>query len=499
MGEKVSVEGFDYEARERFRQKLWSCLRAMDVLLSQGRFESPRNLAGLEIELNLADERGMPRMRNADVLRRIASDDFQTELAQFNIEVNIKPHRLRGSVFSDLAEELSAVLRHADRRAADVDARVLMIGILPTLTESDLVESSLSHAPRYTLLNDRILAARGEHFQLDIDGVEQFHSTAESIAPEAAATSLQLHLQVTPGRFASVWNASQLLAAPQVALGANATFLAGRELWRETRPILFEQATDVRSSELIAQGMRPLTWFGEGWADGPQQLFEENVRYFPALLPICDEEDPEKAVASGDVPRLGELALHSGTVYRWNRPIYDLSASGQPHLRVENRVLPAGPTVTDTLANAAFYYGLVRALAEQPRPLWRRLPFALAEQNFHTAARYGIAARLYWPGPRRGRSPTRTDVCRLVLDTLLPLAYTGLDAWRVDPADRDRYLGVIEQRCRRRTNGAAWQAATYHTLRQRQHLDRFEALAAMTRRYATHMRAGEPVHTWPVG
>jgi hypothetical protein len=243
--------------------------------------------------------------------------------------------------------------------------------------------------------------------------------------------------------------------------------------------------------------VRPRTWFGERWVDSAYELFEENVRFFPALLPICDEEEPLRVLAEGGVPRLQEMVLHNGTVYRWNRPVYGV-ADGMPHLRVENRVLPAGPTVVDVVANAAFYYGLVRTLADESRPVWTRMPFAQAEANFDAACRYGIDARLHWP--RRGRSGGLTEVSavRLVLDELLPLAAAGLDAWGIEPADRDFYLGIIEERCRRRVNGATWQVETFRRARSAG-LGRDAALAAVTRRYAELSHHGDPVHTWPVG
>lgn len=497
MGEKIVAGGFDLSDRQRYRRKLQQCLAGLGRLLTEKRFDRPRNLMGLEIELNLAGSDGLPRMMNAEVLDRIASRDFQTELGMFNLEVNIAPHRLAGRVLDQLAEELRTGLGYAHRKAAEVDAGIVMIGILPTLDGKDLVSANLSDVDRYVLLNDQIVAARGEDFTLDIEGVEHLSCTSSSIAPEAACTSVQLHLQVTPGRFAQVWNAAQAVAAVQIAVGANSPFLFGKELWRESRPPLFQQATDTRPPELQAQGVRPRTWFGERWVSSAYELFEENLRYFPALLPICDDEEPLRVLDDGGVPRLQELVLHNGTVYRWNRPVYGL-ADGVPHLRVENRVLPAGPTVTDVVANAAFYYGLVRALAEESRPLWTRMPFETAAANFETACRHGIEAELEWPRPGRGSGLTRVPAVKLVRDELLPLAAAGLDAWNVEPADRDFYLGVIEGRCRRRVNGASWQVDAIHRALDAG-LDRQDALAAVTRRYSVLMHSDEPVHTWPAG
>ncbi|WP_031507203.1 glutamate-cysteine ligase family protein [Streptomyces megasporus] len=497
MGEKVVASGFDLSDRQHYRDKLHRCLEGLRRLLDEQRFDRPRDLMGLEIELNLADAEGMPRMMNKEVLERIASRDFQTELGQFNLEVNILPHRLSGRVLDQLAEELRTGLAYADRKAGELDARIVMVGILPTLTGDDLVSANLTAVDRYTLLNDQIMAVRGEEVVLDIQGVEHLRYTSSSIAPEAACTSVQLHLQVTPERFADVWNAAQVISAVQVAVGANSPFLFGRELWRESRPPLFLQATDTRPPELIAQGVRPRTWFGERWISSAYDLFEENVRYFPSLLPISDEEDPLETLDGGGIPSLHELVLHNGTIYRWNRPVYAV-ADGVPHLRVENRVLPAGPTVTDVLANTALYYGLVRAMADEARPVWSRMPFSAAAENFDNACRHGMEAQLWWPRPGRGGSLEAVPVDRLVREELLPMAAAGLDAWGIEPGDRDRYLSVVDERCRRRVNGASWQVDAYHRALE-SGLDREKALAATVRRYCELIRTGEPVHGWPVG
>ncbi len=297
-------------------------------------------------------------------------------------------------------------------------------------------------------------------------------------------------MQVSPDTFASYWNAAQAIAGVQVALAANSPFLFGRQLWHETRITLFEQATDTRPAELKEQGVRPRVWFGERWITSVFDLYEENIRYFPALLPICEEEDPLDVLESGGSPQLAEMSLHNGTIYRWNRPVYAV-VDGTPHLRVENRVLPAGPSVADVMANAAFYYGLVRALAEAERPIWTQMSFATAADNLYEAARHGLGAHLYWPG--FGEAP----VAELVLRRLLPLARDGLSRWGVSPAQADYLLGIIEQRCLTGRTGAAWQIATVAALTERTGAERPEALRLMTERYIEHMHGNEPVHTWP--
>ena len=489
MGKDVVATQFSREDRTRYRQKVRSCLDVFERMLAQSQFDFERPLTGVEIELNLVDESGDPALRNAAVLDAVSHADFQTELGQFNVEINVQPRLLSGESAVELEQSIRDTLNHAEGKANTTGSHMVMVGILPTLTERELHGDSLSANPRYALLNEQIFAARGEDLQIAIDGVQRLATTADTIAPEAACTSVQFHLQVSPSAFPRYWNAAQAIAGVQVALGANAPFFLGKELWRETRIPLFEQATDTRSAELEAQGVRPRVWFGERWINSIFDLFEENVRYFPALLPLCEPEDPVAVFERGDVPQLSELTLHNGTIYRWNRPVYAV-VRGTPHLRVENRVLPAGPTVADVMANGAFYYGIVRALAEDDRPLWSRMSFAAAEENFHSCARYGLEAEVYWPGA--GQVP----VAELVLRRLLPLAADGLDRWEVAPAVRDRLLGIIEQRCLTGRNGAAWQAATFHRLYDSTSLDRHEVLRRMTKEYIENMHSNEPVHAW---
>jgi hypothetical protein len=489
VGDEVAATIFTGEDRKRYREKVKRCLDVFERMLREARFDGDRRSIGLEIELNITEETGDPALANQHVLEMIADPAWQTELAQFNIEINIPPASLEGGVFSELESAVRASLNHAEQGANKAHARLLMVGIMPTLSEGTLDGSALSANPRYALLNEQIFAARGEDLHLAIDGVERLSVYADTIAPEAACTSVQLHQLVDPAVFAAHWNAAQCVAGIQLAVGANSPFFFGRELWRETRIALFEQATDTRSEELKAQGVRPRVWFGERWITSIFDLFEENVRYFPSLLPVLEDEDPVEVIERGDTPRLQELRLHNGTVYRWNRPIYDV-VRGRPHLRVENRVLPAGPTVVDTLANAALYYGLVRVLADDERPLWTQMSFSAAEENFHACAREGIDARVYWPG--FGEVP----VAELVLRRLLPLAHEGLERWGIDAADRDRLLGIVERRCVGMRNGATWMADSFHRLYDR--LDRADALRAMTVRYRELMHSNEPVHTWPL-
>jgi gamma-glutamyl:cysteine ligase YbdK (ATP-grasp superfamily) len=491
MGREVPATAITRQHRRTYREKVRMCLDVLDRMLQESRFDAGSRRAGLEIEFNLVDSLGYAAMTNADVLAAIDNPAWTSELGQFNVELDSDPETLTGSVFANLEAGLNGTLAHAFRRAEAAGSRMLMIGILPSLRRRDIGAETISSNPRFQMLNDQMLAARGEEMRICIDGRDQLLAYVDHILTEAACTSVQCHLQVGPDMFAGYWNAAQAIAGIQVALGANSPYLFGRELWRETRITLFKQSTDTRSEELRSQGVRPRVWFGERWISSVTDLFEENLRYFPALLPLIDDEDPVSVLDRGETPDLAELALHNGTVYRWNRPVYAV-ADGKPHLRVENRVLPAGPTLVDVLANAAFYYGLVHELAEADPPVWAQMPFSAAWANLVAGARDGIDAVVFWPG--HGHLP----VADLTLRHLLPLAARGLERLAVDSADASRLLGVIEGRCLLGQNGASWQVESVHELQDRGLADRGEALRLMTQHYIGQMNAREPVHTWPV-
>lgn len=492
MGKEVTAQSYSREERQRYREKVRQNLDVFERMLAESAFDEAVPLTGLEIELNLVDEDNQPAFVNDEVLEAIADPEYQTELAQFNIELNVAPRPLPGESALRLEESLRESLNRADARAREAGARIVPIGILPTIRPEHFQGEWISANNRYTALNDSIFYARGEDVVLDLEGPtgERLHTFADSIAPESACTSVQLHLQVGPGQFADHWNAAQAISAPQIALAANSPFFFGRRLHDETRIAVFSQATDTRPIELKNQGVRPRVFFGERWITSIFDLFEENVRYFPALLAETSDEDPVAVLEAGGVPELEELNLHNGTVYRWNRPIYD-TGNGHPHVRVENRVLPAGPTIIDVLANAAFYYGVVRTLAAEDRPIWTQMSFPAAQANFEAAARDGLRARLYWPGLGQ------VGADELTLRHLLPMARQGLEDWGVAQSVITRYLDVIEGRCTSGVNGAVWQTECVQRLEEGG-MDRSAALAAMVGLYSEHMHRNEPVHTWPL-
>jgi hypothetical protein len=490
MGERLTAELLSAGDRPRVRERLDRSVEVLRRMVADGWLGCHEDSVGVELELNLVDPMGRPRLVNDEVLAYLARADLQYELSQFNLEFNLAPRPMGGAVLRNLEAELVRVVQDASAQAEHLlGTRIVPIGMLPTLRPEHLTYEHLSHNPRYEVLSSQMRALRGEAICLDITGVERLTFESETVAPEAAATSLQLHLRVRPQDLPRFYNAAQLISGAQVAVGANSPFLLGHQLWHETRIALCEQILDTRPRELREQGVRPRVWLGEAWVRSATEVFEDNVRYFGPLIPLLDPQDPVEELAAGRVPLLHELRLHNGTIWRWNRPVYDVQA-GTPHLRIENRVLPSGPTGADMAANAALFFGAIRALAdgELDRSI---LPFTTVVADFHAAARDGLAAAVNW----RGRG--RVELRRLVLDELLPLAAAGLDSWGIDCRDRDRYLGILERRADTGRTGAVWQCRTVARLERERGFPRDLALREMTRRYVEHAISGEPVHTWP--
>lgn len=494
MGEAISSEKYTPQQRTHYRSLLGEDLEIFDRHLQTAEFVDHGTI-GLELELNLVDDDMQPARLNREVLAHL-DDEYQSEIGSYNVELNHPPLRLQGDGLRMLFKGVSSRLDSVKKAASKAGVKVAMIGTLPTLTPEFLADPAwMTPENRYRALNNSIMETRGELVRIDVSGREHSVEEFTDIAPESSCTSMQLHLQVAPNLFPSAWNASQAIAGVQAAVGANSPLFLGRRLWHESRIPVFEQAIDTRTPELVNQGVRPRVWFGERWITSVFDLFEENVRYFSPLIPET-REAAGAPIMEGRSPRLHYLNLHNGTVWRWNRPIY---APGQEfaHLRVENRLLPAGPTVTDIIADAAFYYGMVKYLAEETRPVWSRLTFPDAHQNFISGARSGIHARMSWP------TLGRIDVADLVCNHLLGEARSGLERLDVDKDLIDFYLSIIEERARSRQNGASWQLRTLHNIAPKGTVpdspERHDALAEMLRLYLKNQSTGQPVHSWKIG
>jgi CBS domain-containing protein len=482
----VELPGGEREARA-FTRAVLRDVEALEALVAAGALEAGTGRTGLEQEFYLVGADGRPRPCGPEVLARLADPRFTTELARFSLEVNFPPRPLAAGLFEAMEADVRDAVRTASEAAAAFDARVLLTGILPTLRAGDLGRESLTPERRYAQLNEAILRAHGP-ITVVIDGIEQFEGTYDSVALEGVNTSLQLHLQVDPAHSGALYNLAQLISAPLLASATNSPVLLGRRVWHETRVAVFERALDARSDAQRDRGSLSRVTFGDAWVgDSLVELFHDNLARFPVLLTRALEGDALEQVARGEVPALDALALHNGTVWRWNRACYGV-LDGRPHLRIECRVLPAGPTVLDEMANAALFYGLMLGLAEEAASIPGRLAFDDARANFLAAARHGLEAEFTW-------LDGRTVGARALLEeTLLPAARRGLvDAGIPDP-EIERYLGTVAARVRAGRTGSQWLLDVYHAERGRPPEEIWRgAVAAMLAR-----QLGEtPVPAWP--
>jgi gamma-glutamyl:cysteine ligase YbdK (ATP-grasp superfamily) len=487
MGLQIDRDSFDEGDHAQFRARLIDSLAALRVLLARSDFgEGPATL-GAELELNLVDGRGRPRPVNRLVVESCRDPRLSLEMDRFNLEINSYPVPARGEPFAALARDLESALAEADRCAAPHGARVVTTGILPTLRPEDLV---LTDAARYRALSAGIRRIRQAPFRVHIEGKDQLDVEADEPTLEGANTSLQLHLRVAPRDFARTYNAAQIATAVALAVSANSPTFLGRCLWDETRIALFRQAVDDRAAATEDDWRAARVSFGHGWVrEGVIELFEETVAMHVPLLPVVGPEAPLAMVRSGATPKLEELTLHNGTVWRWNRPVYDSAGGG--HLRIELRALPAGPTVIDMMANSAFLCGLTVGLAMDADSLVYQLAFGQARRNFYEAARHGMEAELLWPSAE-APSPRATNVYTLI-PQLLPVARRGLARLEVAEAEIGRLLDVIASRVERRITGATWQRSILRRLGglSEEHCER------MLLRYAALSAEGRPLHEWP--
>lgn len=477
MGEAVDVTALS-AGEQTFKARLKDETKRLLQLFNRREFAySQVAKIGVELEGWLVDGDGLPAPVNTEFLARSRHDSIVEELSKFNFEINSSPFSLGTSCLSKLYDELTGLWQHSEAAARAVGAEALLIGIHPMVRETMLHAGYLSDAERYRVLNDRILAQRGHRpAVIDIKGREHLQLTIDDILIEAATTSLQIHLQANQEGFARLYNAAQIASAAAVAVAANSPYLYGYDLWAETRIPVFEQAVALHPFKDKHGDKVGRVTFGTGYVrHSAMELFVANLDGYPPLLPMLFSEPAE---------RLRHLRLHNGTIWRWNRPIVDVDAAGEPHLRIEHRPMAAGPTLVDTLANVTFYLGMVYGLAHEDRPPEESMTFTDCKRNFYAAAKDGLNAKLRWFGKGQGLD-------RVILDQLIPLARRGLARAGVENTEVYRYLDdIIKPRVLSGQNGAAWQRAFIAT-----HGKDFQL---MTKAYLRHQQTGLPVHRWQV-
>ncbi|MCK5795689.1 MAG: CBS domain-containing protein [Deltaproteobacteria bacterium] len=487
MGQQEDVSGdLNDEVYREFMRALLRDVRALDRLIDEGQIEEGIRRIGVEQEMFLVDSAWRPAPMSKEVLEAVDDSDVTTELAKFNLEINVPPLVLGRTSLRDLEASLNKRMRRVRDAAASLGCEVLLAGTLPTLTPSDLGLENMTESPRYRALNDALMRLRGRDYELRIQGTDDLLINSPTVMPEACNASFQVHFQVGADEFARLYNVAQAATGPVLAAATNSPMLFGKRLWRETRIAVFQQSVDTRSMNQQERSAR--VNFGRHWVKASAlEVFQEDISRFRVLLGTPIDEDPFAVLDAGGVPQLQALRLHSGTVYRWNRCCYGIS-DGRPHLRIENRALPAGPTIIDEIANAAFWFGLMAGAVEEYEDITQLMEFDDAQTNFLNAARYGLGAQLTWVGGKA--LPART----LLKQQLFPLAREGLQSVGIDEADIDRYLGVVEARVDSGRTGSQW---VLQSVKGMQELGtRFERLCAVTAGAVKRQNVGAPIVEW---
>ena len=480
MGEEIIRESFTAEDFEQFEQQLREQTAVLKQWFEQGTFSEQPPSGGFELEAWLVDRDAQPAAINEQYLQQLDNPLVVAELSRFNVELNGTPQQMHGNALSALQDELQGTWQRCRDAAQQLDSDIMMIGTLPTLQDSDLCPANMSKMLRYEALNEQVLRMRqGKPLHLNINGHEHLDSIHHDVMLEAAATSFQIHMQIPGSLGMRYYNAALVAAAPLLAASTNSPFLFGKWLWDETRIPLFEQAVELGGLGGAAFGPMKRVSFGSGYVHNSlHECYAENLEHFPVLLPLVGVESCDDGAE-----RLPHLRMHNGTIWRWVRPLIGFDADGTPHLRIEQRVVPSGPTLTDAIANAAVFFGLMQAMVSLETPLESQIEFSVARDNFYAAAKQGLQANLKWCG-----KPVTAQ--NLMLDELLPMARDGLLSMGVDRSEIDHFLGIIQTRVATGQTGSAWQQQRAQQLNG--------DLQAMTREYLYWQESGKPVHEWPL-
>ncbi len=487
MGVKAVTQFSDSHQKRAFTKQLLNEIKALDYMLEHNMIERNTSRIGAEQELVLLDSDLKPALNNMELLEIIKDDHYTTEIARFNLEINLDPFDFKKDCFERMEKQLSTLLAKGEQAAEKLKTNILLTGIAPTLGQEHLHFEQMTPNARYQSLNDVIRAERKTDFELNLSGRDELVTQHPNILFEACNTSFQVHLQIDPDDFVDQYNWSQLIAGPVLAVAANSPLLMGKRLWSETRIALFQQSVNTRNTINNVRNKEPRVSFGNKWVkDSVTDLYKDNVSRFSALFHVDIEEDALEMVKQGKAPSLSALNLHNGTVYKWNRPCYGVGG-GKPHLRIENRYIPSGPTVLDEMATSAFWLGLMVGMPEKYKNLSEKMPFDDVRYNFYNAARSGMESNLNWFGKI---VPAR----RLLEKELLDLAYSGLDKMKVNSADVTKYMSVIENRLRKKITGARWMTKNYSELLKGSTPN--EACINLTKKMLENQRTGNPVHTW---
>jgi CBS domain-containing protein/gamma-glutamylcysteine synthetase len=492
MGEKKFKKAKGELGKQQFVSNLLQDMQALEYMLHNQFFETGITRIGAEQEMCIIQKKSFKAAPIALEIMDLLQDKpwLDTELAKFNLEINLDPRVFTGSALKDMEEETNEKLQIIKTELAHFQSDILLTGILPTLHKNDLESHNLTPRERYKLLVESLSAQLlGQAFELRIQGIDELLLRSHTPLLEAANTSFQVHLQVDPENFVTYYNIAQALTAPVLGISANSPIVFGRRLWHESRIALFQQALDVRTTNEHMRERSPRVNFGSDWVHNSiLDIYREDIARFRSLIYPETNENSMETVLAGNIPRLSALQVHNSTVYRWNRPCYGISDTGKPHLRIENRVLPAGPTVVDEIANAALWLGAVVGCAKEWGDIRKKMSWEDVRDNFEKAARFGMDSKFTW---FKDKKITVTD---LVQHELIPLAKEGLASQGIDSGDIDFYMDIISQRAKLNLNGARWQLRAFTKLKKETSMD--EAVTVMTSAIYENQTLGKPVHTW---
>lgn len=478
------------EEEQQFVRYLLKDTAALERMLREEWFETDPLRIGAEQEMCLVDRFWKPMHINLEALETIGDDSFTSELANFNLEANLAPLPFGGDSLSQMHHNLKTTLDRAQVKVKELGANLMLCGILPTIRKADVEIANITPLDRYRALMDGLKALRGEAFELRITGMDELNMKQDTAMLEACNTSFQVHLQVTPDQFVQRYNFAQAIAGPVLAAAVNSPMLFGRRLWQETRIALFQQSIDIRTLTEHFRERSPRVTFGTDWLrNSLMEIYREDVARFKVLLVTDVDEDVFEKMNQGITPKLRALNIHNSTVYRWNRPCYGISPNGKPHLRIENRVFPAGPSLPDAVANAAFWLGLMNGMEDQYPDISKVMDFSDAKSNFFAAARFGMDTQFTWVNDKK------ISPAELILTELLPIARQGLEKRNIKREDIDRYLGIIQGRVESCNTGSRWIMQSFNKL-AKTGLQRDEIMTSITSSIYEHQHEGKPVHEW---
>ena len=477
------------EERNSFIDYVLNDIKALERMLKEGLIEKNTHRVGAEQEFCIVDKGYRPSFNALEILKIINDDHFTTELALFNLEINLDPQELKDNCFSDIKEQLTTLLDKAYKAANEIDSnKIILTGILPTLTQNDLMFENMTPLERYKTLNKILVDLKQEDFRLYIKGVDELFVKHKTILYEACNTSFQIHLQIDPEEAVAMYNWSEMIAGPVLSIASNSPLLMGRELWSETRIALFQQSIDTRNTTYLLHEERPRVDFGKEWiVDSIVDVYKDDVARYPAILTTDEKiENSIDSLDKGIMPELQALNLHNGTVYRWNRLCYGVHKN-VAHLRIENRYIASGPSVEDEIANTMFWVGLMRGMPEEYKEIWNLVDFNDARGNFNNAARTGIEATFNWFDESY---PAR----RLIREVLIPLAIKGLEKSNISKKDITHYIQIIKDRLTNNTTGSKWATRSFRKIKNIASID--EANVIVTAGMYKRQIEGKPISQW---